>query len=405
MGLFSFWERLTNGSVWYYNINNGGILTTDLTNKIHSAKTNPILLPAIQLIADYFASARFYEKEGDEFVTGTKILKLLKNPNPYQSQDDFLKQFIWYKYPAGWDYIHTVSSSQTKEGKNKIDNIHYLYNLNPSLIEFPKGFAEKLIYSKADYLRFTEQEILYDKKKENKKIKVSDILAYYDIANGLEENNMTSPSRLDALKMPLSNIDRAFDAKNIVIQSNGKELITNETVGAIAKLPLGESEKKDIDTLLSTSDGSYGVGSRKKRSIVTNSALKWQSLHIKLAELGLDDSVIADALIVINGLNIPPEMFQVNGKSATFENQEKAIIAFLQSKIQGELDDFCNTINDRFGTTLVAKLDHLPIMRGVEKAKIASLRSLAFGLKLLVETGILTIAEAKEQYYKDLEGL
>ena len=400
MGLLSFFERYRNGSVFYQraDITSGKLLMSDISDKLEVSKTNPVLMPAIQLIATYFASARFYEDDGKgNLVNDSKILRLLRRPNPLQNSDDFLKQFIWYKYAAGFDYVYPVSSGANK---NNINNIEYLYNLKPDLIKFDDKFLSGFIRSKSDESKFNAQTIIYDEKGDNIKIKVGDLLPFYDLANGLNKNPLQSPSRIDALKMQISNINRALDAKNIVIQTNGKELITNETVGNIAKIPLNDAESKEIKRLLDAKTGEYGVGSRKDRTIVTNSALKHQSLHIPLKDLGLDESVINDAQAIINAFNIPPELFSLDGTSSTFENQEKAVIHFLQSKIQVELDDFVDTFNDVYGTRLVARLDHLPIMRSNEKAKIASLRSLAFGLKILVEAQILSVAEAKDEYIK-----
>ena len=398
MGLLSFFERYRNGSVFYTrsDIGGGKLLMSDISDKLEVATTNPVLMPAIQLIASYFASAKFYEVDGGgKLVRDSKILQLLNRPNPLQNADDFLKQFIWYKYAAGFNYIYPVASGANKQNVN---NVEYFYNLKPDLIEFGDEFLNGFIRSNADLSRFNNQTIIYDKKKQNLKLKVGDLLPFYDLANGLCENPIISPSRIDALKMQISNINRALDAKNIVIQTNGKEMITNETVGNVAKIPLNPTEKEDVKRLLDARTGEYGLGKGKSRTIITNSALKYQSLHIPLKDLGLDESVMNDAQAIINAFNIPPELFSLNGTSATFENQEKAVIHFLQSKIQVELDDFTDTFNDVYKTKLVARLDHLPIMRSNEKAKIASLRSLAFGLKILVEAGILSIPEAKEEY-------
>ena len=398
MGLFSSFTRLLNGDVHYHQIGSANFLWNDLSSKIESTKTNPILLPAIQLIADYYASAKFYEMDGDKIVEKSTILSLLSAPNPLQTQDDFLKQLIWYKYACGFNYTYPVVNSFEKD---KLKAVKYLYNLKPDKIEFKKDFWSGLLFSEADKNHFFNQKIYYDRKNkdENKRreIPLGDILPFYDTANGLDDNMMTAPSRLDSIKMPISNIDRAFEAKNIVIQSNGKEMITNETVGNIAKMPIKEGERKNIIDNLSIG---YGLGWKKRRTIVTNSALKYQSLHIVLKDLGLDESVIKDAQTIVNALNIPPELFSLSGTSATFENQEKAIIHFLQSKIQGELNDMCNTFNERYDTKLIAKLDHLPIMSNLNKVKIATLRSFAFALEKLVSSEILTAEQAREEYYK-----
>ena len=393
MGFLSFVERLRGGQTWYFNSRTmGNTNFGDSAVLMDIAKANPIVMPALNLIATYYTTARWYEKgAGGVLQENTPALNLLKKPNPFQTYDDFQKQYVWYKYVYGYLHQLPISTTNAKDVKN----IKYLYNLKSSGIEFPKDFKGGLITTKSEHEAFLKQKILYEDKQYGFKRspEVGDLLSFYDLANGLDGNPLTAPSRLKALKKPIGNIEKAFDAKNIVIQSNGKELVTNETVGNIAKIPLTTEEDKDIKKKLKTT---YGVGIGQDRSIVTNSALKWQSLHIKLKELGLDESVINDAQTIINAFGIPPELFTVDGTSATFENQEKAVISFLQSKIQVELDDQANTYNNAWGTDLVAKLDHLPIMRSIEKSKVASLRSLAFAIKILVDAQTHSIKEVRD---------
>lgn len=396
MGFFSWVERLRGGQVWYYNARTMGKADFgDMSAQMQIAKTNAIILPILHLIAASYATARWYELDGKTLKKDTPALRLLQRPNPFQTYDDFQKQFIWYKYVYG--YVHQLPISTLAENTKDIKNLKYLYNLKSENLSFPKDYMSKMITTPGEEKSFKNQKLFYEDKDSGFKWnpKVGDLLSFYDLANGLGGNPLVSPSRLESLKKPLGNIEKAFDAKNIVIQTNGKELITNETVGNIAKIPIGPEEEKDIKNKLGMK---YGTGIGRDRSIVTNSALKHQSLHIVLKDLGLDDSVVSDALLVVNNFGVPPELISVNGKSSTFENQEKAIIHFLQNKIQVELDDQANTYNQAWGTNLVAKLDHLPIMRSIEKAKVASLRSFAFGLKILIEAGTHTPAEARAIY-------
>lgn len=382
--------RGSAGDTFYYTAGQGNAQWNDLNDKINVATKNPILMPGIQLIADYFSSAKFFDGEVEE--EGTPILDLLQKPNPYQTRDDFLKQLIWYKYSCGFDYMHPISVGNDI---NNISRVKMLYNLKPNLIEFDEHFKTKILITKADVIKTLSQKFLYDKTEQNLQIPIGNVLPLYDLANGLDNNMFTAPSRIDALKMPLTNVTKAFAAKNIVIDSNGKDMITNKTVGSLAKVPIKKGEKEDIDRKMSVD---YGLGAGKKRTIITNSALEWQSLHIKLKELGLDESVIADAMIIIGALGIPPELFSVNGSSSTFENQSKAVIHFVQSKIQTELNDFCKTINLRYGTKLTASMNHLPMMRENEKSKVASARNIMAGIKMFVDVGIMTPTQGLAEY-------
>jgi len=384
------WNFIRNreGSTFYVRAGSGNADWNDIGDKLVAGYTNPILLPAIQLIADYFSMAKFTDG-GKET---SPLIDLLNKPNIYQTRDDFLKQYIWYKYCSGFNYTYPVYAGTNNKNINRVQSFQHLV---PSKIWFDDNFKTPIIQTKGEGVNVLGQQIFYDKNEQNLKIAMSELLTFYDLANGLEKNMFTAPSRLDSLQMPLTNIHKSFSAKNIVLDSNGKDMITNKTVGNIAKMPMKESEKKDIDKKMSSE---YGLGGGRKRTIITNSALEWQSLHIKLKELGLDDSVIADAMIVINAIGIPPELYSLNGSSSTFENQSKAVIHFIQSKVQGELNDFCNTYNLQYGTDLKADMTHLPMFKELAKSKALAVKSLAATGKQLVDALIFTPAEAKAMF-------
>jgi len=382
--------RNTSGQTFYYRAGQGNATWDDLSDKIKVSYSNPILLPAIQLIADYFANAEFTDGGKDN----TPLIKLLNKPNIYQTRDDFLKQYIWYKYSCGFNYILPTA---TGSDLNNISRVKFMENLKPDLIKFDDKFKTGIVQTQGEANKVMNQPFKYDQQGQNFDIQMKQVLTFYDLANGLEKNMFTAPSRIDSLKMPLTNIHKAFSAKNIVIDSNGKDMVTNKSVGNIAKVPMKTGEKADIEKKMSVD---YGLGVGKKRTIITNSALEWQSLHIKLKELGLDESVIADAMIIIATLGVPPELFSLSGSSSTFENQSKAVIHFVQSKIQRELNDFTNTINIRYGTDLQASMVHLPMFKDLEKTKALSLKSVTAGMKLMVDALIFTPAEAKAEYYE-----
>lgn len=395
MGFFSNWSFLRdrNGNTTYTQHVTGQASWNSMEDKVQVAHSSPIVMASIQLIAGYFSRVRFTDGGAED----SPLIELLKRPNIYESQDDFLRKFIWYKYSGGFMYMRPI---EVVRGTRDIKKVKYLYNLKPSLIEFPEDFCSKLPETISEAKEELEKTFWYDRYGQNMVLTFRDIMPFYDLANGLQQvgqlqNNWVSPSRLDALREPITNIEKAFAAKNIVISSNGKEMFINRTAGKMATIPMSEKEKKSILNKLNTK---LGLGKGRDRSIITNSDIAWQSLHIRLKELGLDESVIADATMILTAFGIPPELISVSGSSSTFENQAKAIINFVQSRIQVDVNDFCSTFNSRYGTKLEGSFDHLPIMRENEKSKALSMKSIMAGLKQMVDTGIMTQQQALEEY-------
>ena len=383
-GFRTNYQRLSNGSHYYENANSAS--WDDLNDKLKIGYSNPVLLPILQITSHYVSKAEFFIEKADGTRTNEHdLVSLLNNPNHYQSKQDFLTQFVWFKYCFGYNYLLPFAPVGFKTPKDT----KAIYNLNAALIEFPDNFKTPFVFDEAEAKDIKQSEFIYDKDGQNLKIETQKIIPFFDLANGIESANLlTAPSRLNAFKKPLSNISKAFEAKNIILQSNGKELFTNESAGNVQAMPLTNTEKTDIENKFNKG---FGLSMNRSRSVVTNAAIKWQSLHINLADLGLDESVIRDAKILTNGFNIPSELISFDGKGAKYENQVQATIAFIQTVIQDIVDDIANSITSFYQLEegkLVASLDHLPIMQEVENKKADTVKKKAEALKALLDAGV-----------------
>jgi len=390
MGIFSkltnyFYERDRSGNNYYW-IGNGNCEWPDLSDKLNVARTNPILMPAINYIAERFANANFYvEKSNGEITQEHPIIQLLENPNPYQSRNEFLKSFIWYKKALGFVYVYNKSSVGTG-----ISESTSLYNLNSSCIQYKTGSKTPMLFNDESI----DYDFIYNCDQGKIKVNTEDIIPFYDLSNGLcDDFLLTSPSRLDALKKPITTIDKSYDAKNRIIPQNGDRLITD--IGKEHNL-LGLKEKEDIQNRL---NGNYGLGVGRSRNIVTGTSLDVKSLHIPLSDLGLDDSIIKDAEKIVLGMGIPLDGLKYDPKKSTFENQLQSEISFYQNTISVEMEDFTNSLTTQFlkeeGSKLIAKYDHLPIFQREKNKELDTLQK-----KIDVLNNLLGLGVEKDQALK-----
>ena len=180
---------------------------------------------------------------------------------------------------------------------------------------------------------------------------------FYDLPNYLNENPFDVKSRLDGLKQTLINSIDSAKAKNIIIKSNGKELITGQKDG----FPLTPDEKKDVEDRF---NGSYGVGYNRKRGIVTKANIKWQSLHIIARDLGHDEGTKTDASVIFAALHIPNDVYSITGAKSTYKNANASLISYIQNEMMPTLNSFIETIQPLFGDNYYLKGDynHLPVM-------------------------------------------
>lgn len=401
---FTFYQRLKNGTHRYLYLDSKASWDS-ITDKLKCGYENPVLLPILQLIAFYTSKVEFKVQDINtkEFEADHPIIDRLNNPNFYQSKQDFLRQFVWLKYCIGYTYIYPVLPETYSDAKDVIA----LFNLDASLVKFPDKFKTKFVYLNQDVKNEKESIFKYDKECQNLDLTVSDIIPFFDLPNGLlSKNLLTAPSRLDALKKPLTNIARSFDAKNIAIQTNGKELFRNRSGSQMQSVPLGDNEKQEIKDI---TNNAYGLATNRSRSIITNADIEWQSLHINLKDLGLDDSVVKDAQMCVSAFNIPKELISYDGKGAKYENQVQATIGFIQGVIQDNADDIANSFNSQFdlrkkeGKEIIASFDHLPIMQAVKQKKTESKKIQVEVLQGLLDAGVSTEDALREAGFEGLK--
>ena len=88
------WTRNVEGENFYdvTSVNEYGLSGSNLS----IAQKHPILTPALLFVSKIFSQAEFSVKRisNDKIEDEHWILKLLKNPNPYQTQPDFLETLM-----------------------------------------------------------------------------------------------------------------------------------------------------------------------------------------------------------------------------------------------------------------------------------------------------------------------
>ena len=176
-----YYERLKDGSHWYIKNINTSVL--DVSDGLKVGLTNPVLQPSLNLIARLFSSAKFSEVNEDlEPVDNSALVELLKNPNLYQSQQDFLEQFIWFKYCFGFMYMYPVHPVGVRTAERTTLN-----NLNTSYIKYDDDFKTPIVFKKSDALKITDQTFTYEDQANEQKLNlaVKSVIPFYDLANGI----------------------------------------------------------------------------------------------------------------------------------------------------------------------------------------------------------------------------
>ena len=391
---FSSWlnnviyTRDKSGNHWYERTPDGKWGIEGKTN-LAIAQNHPILTPALLFRSKLFSQAEFkvVHKTSGKVMKDHWLIKLLYSPSRYQTQSDFLESLDFIQVAQGKSVCYLKRRIGYKDNKD----IEAIYILNSDLIDWGDYSSEFL--NRTQDSKIDNQTIIYDKDGENLEIKLGDLLFFYDLPNMLcQTGSSNSPnffetkSRLDGLRQTLINTHDSLIAKNIILKTNGKEIISGAT-GSSA-FPMDADDKKASEELL---QNNYGLGWFRKRGIVTKSNINWQSAHIALRDLGLDESVKVDGNIIYTALHIPKDIISLEAKKTTYANFKESMVSYVQNEMQSSVDaftDVMNTLIDDTNYKLVGSYEHLPIMQFIEQEKYDVIIKRATALRELLSTGV-----------------
>lgn len=337
MGLFNFNRvkeaiRYNNGSI-FTTLFNGNtkfkVLTDDL--KLKYMLTNPALAKVVFLNCDVFSLVEIKRVDGNK---NDPLIKLLNNPNYFQSQ----RQFFWtYRF---WLMF---GSAYLKPTNKRIDSDYQqLYFLEPNKIQWTSKTTKKLdkmVISKATYNDILNSTINYRYNDGTKlSILLKDIVSLHDLTNGLG-NWYEGNSRIDAIWKILYNSEAGLDAKNINLDFSKKFLVSGnydptKDLGSLAGMQ--NVEREDIKKKLRSNEPVHPI----------KSEVNIKRFVDDMAKLELDESYNEDLSKIGSMYNIPSDVLEALKKGATYENQEKSVGRHINysemPKAKDLLEGLCN---------------------------------------------------------------
>lgn len=380
--IFSKIERLRDGSVWTTLLSGDDF--TNNSNYLNYSLENTVLNAIVSLRAKMYSQMQIshVDANGKE-VKNSQVLKLLKQPNYFQSQEDFLFQQMWFLSVAGNNYIYQIKPFTSELPKN-------LYNLIPSEIDYNSiNKLDKLIFTKAEIKSFSEKKIKYTLDGKVYDIKISEIIPLYDLANGLTTDSwLVAPSRVKSIEKLLQNIDQNLKSKFNNLKMSAKHIGINKSTGMEAQVR--PEDRTEIERVLNSKD-----------IITTNASVEYKHLVSDMKKLFLDEQFADDANKCLLAFEMNKNVLNYFAKDSTFENQNQGVINWIQNSIQGSADNTMNSLSSSFGLLeknekLVASFNHLPIMQTLINDKIKSFTEFQNALKVSLENGTIDTATAKK---------
>ena len=336
----------------------------------------------IALRSRLYSQMEIKHYKGDKLVENSPYVKLLSNPNYFQTKEDFFFQQMWFLSSAGTDFVY-----QIKAFTNDIPKA--LYNLIPTDVDLKDAHkVNKFIVTEKDKKAFGERIIKYTLDDKVYDLKLSELIPLYDLSNGLTNNSFfQSQSRVKGISKVLSNIDENLKSKNINLQMSQKYLAKNESNGNEAQIQPGD--RTDIETKLD-----------RRNLVISNANVNVQHLVNDFKKLFLDEQFADDANKCLLAFEMNKNVLNFFAKDSTFDNQSQGIISYIQNSIHTTAKNTLNSLSQQWGLLeigerLVASYDHLAVMQPVVNDKIASFTEMQNAIKIAIENKTLTEQEAK----------
>lgn len=351
---------------------------TNELQKLRLVFSNPAVLRVFRLQCDLFSLGKVYIYENGKSIDKDPFLDFIKKPNPFQNRQQLLWTYMFYKMLGG---AYSYSNSKF------ISDSTRMYWLDPSKITFPiefEKYKDRIVLSKEMENSINRMDIKYTYASgDSASFKWGDISFIPDLSNGTG-SWFKSASVIDSLVEVVSNSKAAIGSKNINIRYAGKFMIAGKSDPSdVSKLPLGSTEKEDIETKM---NGPKSVHAVKSMIDIQRFVQNADILN------KLDESYHNDFYKVGASYNIPKDVLEASLNGSTYENQAESRGAHISYTLAPAAESLCDAWSNRFSYSgskeIVISWDHLQFMQVFEKKRSELQKTKSETLIILMKAGV-----------------
>ena len=276
-------------------------------------KEIPHVRIVIDKLASMFSNANVVitDLNGDaiENQDTNEYYKLLQNPNVLQSREEFLMQLFIYNALYGTAFNNKLQAGDTPRA---------IYNLPSQKVQ---TVLTGKIFKQVDIKDIIKYYLLDKGDGTTETYETDDILL---TTTPSPDNPILGTSKIDSLKMPISNIKAVLSKSNMILNKMGSiGILSNEGAkDGMGALPMKPKEKKDIHDQYQSN---YGHEANKMGIIISEANLKWQSMSYPTKDLLLYEELESDFAQIIDMFGGERDLFS-STKGATWENMSLSLI-------------------------------------------------------------------------------
>lgn len=362
----------------------------------------PEVNATINMKARAFSSARLkvVNKTGTE-KKNDYVNQLLRRPNWFQAQKEFLRQTkLWHEI-YGNEYLYTLMPVG-----GSIDNVLESMRVS-ALFTLPPNLMKVCYEDSAPYYAHTKTpKIEYELSFAGKRTNIDPRLIIHlndnrvNVTEGVAKDILQGESKMLGLTPALNNIRMAYESRGIILKYRGAlGILSNATTDVAGSVELDPKEIERIQN----SYKKYGSLSHQQQLIITSANLKWQQMMVNPDRLGLYQETEEDFNKILDAYGVPAELF-VRSKGSTFENQRQARKGFYTETIIPEMTEWIMAVNDAImkdsNFEIVADFSHLPIFQDDIKHRADAVNATVAYLSKLLSDNQITNEEYRAELLK-----
>lgn len=384
-------ERTTpSGSGSWFFDNYGGdnryFKYSGYSSALHAYCHCPPVSAIINRKAQCFINGKTYvmntkDKEAQGPIA-SKINNLFINPNPIQSQKDFLSQMYIYMQVFGFSILLPILPFGYTE---KVDAVS-MWNIPPSWIDVQLTEEN---FTRNGGVALTQIVVNFNGHKIT--LNLSDLIIIRDFTPSF--TSITFPdSRLKAVALPINNIIGSFESRNVLINFRGALGILTKDAGKGQYTSSAISEDEKL--ALQNDFRRYGLRAKQFQIILTTASLKWQQMGYATKDLMLMEEVEESTLSICANLNFPP--FILGLADTTYNNMNNAEKGLYENSVIPDAENVFEQLTRGFGLsdynlTIIKDFNHISVLQEDKESRARGRNFLDQAMKIEFDNGLITI--------------
>lgn len=329
-------------------------------------------------------------KETGEEVDN-EINQILKQPNWFQSQNEFIRQSQSMHDIFGNEYIYFISPVGMSD--------KYMYTIPGNQVEVDDTSDLPFFLSEKENVKY-----LLKYKGNKKELRPEKLIHLNDnrVYSNDNDNYLEGRSKLHALSAATCNLRAAYESRNVLIERRGALgiLVNRQQDGMGASMPLQQKDKDQLKQQLAH----YGTMKGQSSWIITNANVDYIQTSMDMKKLMLFEETLADTLKICDAYGVPFELLS-SEKGVTFANRSQALKEFYLNTIIPEAQERSNALNKYFDTEsqpyqVVLSYNHIDVFNEDDQKKAFRIEKHVKALSTMLADGVINTDEYRNELIK-----